>query len=104
MLKVAVWRVGAIRVAARPREEHKAGRPAADLVTGSQAPQLMLRAAKLLQPFYSPGLANIEEGLITRAPDGNAFSAADRLHGIGVGFNTELNTMEKLPISFWNYS
>src|SRR3972149_2432849 len=66
-IKVGVWRAGGDQLAAKVFEEYKARRYVADLIGVSQYDEVIFRERGILQPFYSPALAYIEEGAIPKA-------------------------------------
>ncbi|MFC1816145.1 ABC transporter substrate-binding protein [Thermodesulfobacteriota bacterium] len=99
-IKVEIWRAESFTLTPRVREEYRSGKYFVDVIEASPNPQLIFRELGLTQPFYSPGLAYIEEGAITKAPSGGAFSVAFRLSDIGIGYNPKLITMEELPKTY----
>ncbi|MFC1816053.1 ABC transporter substrate-binding protein, partial [Thermodesulfobacteriota bacterium] len=99
-IKLVKWRADSRRVARKIMEEYHAGRHVVDVIEATQLGILPLKEKGIFQPFYSPGLANINEEAITRAPGGDAFSVAFRIHGISLGYNTKLMTREEAPQTY----
>ncbi len=95
-IKVEFWRAGTTEMFPRLRQEFEAGRPVADVVETAQAGGVMMQEAGMLQPFYSPQLAFIEEGAVSKAP-GGAYTAALWRTGISLGYNTKLIKKEEIP-------
>ncbi len=60
----------------------------------------MLREKGILEPFYSPNLADIEGGAIAKAPGEGAFSAGYYENGHGLGYNTNLINREQVPKTY----
>mgnify|MGYP001618910202 CR=1 FL=1 len=81
-------------------EEHRARKTLSDVIGGTDAAGIVLREAGLLQPFYSPEVAQIEEGAIENAPGGGVFSAGHFQSGRGVGYNTKLIKKEQVPKTY----
>ncbi|MFC1815998.1 ABC transporter substrate-binding protein [Thermodesulfobacteriota bacterium] len=98
--KVDIWRSSPLKVVPKVLEEYKAGRFVVDVIALSQSGQLVLGEAGLLQPFYSPELAYIEEAALKRAPDGGVFSAGHYESAKVLGYNTRLITREELPKTY----
>ncbi|MFC1815121.1 ABC transporter substrate-binding protein [Thermodesulfobacteriota bacterium] len=99
-IKVRIWRAGSTTLLPKVLEEHKAGSHQFDVIESTQMTQMALRNSGIIQSFYSPNLINIEEGAITKAPNGGVFQAGFRESGIGVGYNTKLITREQLPKTY----
>ncbi|MFC1814541.1 ABC transporter substrate-binding protein [Thermodesulfobacteriota bacterium] len=99
-IKLEKWKGNSRQVAARIFEEYQAGRHVVDAVEATQVGHLTFRKLGILQPFYSPGLAHMEEAGITSAPGGGALSVVYRFHGIGFGYNTKLMTKEEAPKNY----
>ncbi|MFC1816908.1 ABC transporter substrate-binding protein [Thermodesulfobacteriota bacterium] len=59
-----------------------------------------MEEAGILQPFYSPELAYIEEDTIRKAFGGGVFSAGHYISGKVLGYNTKLITREELPKTY----
>lgn len=95
-IKVDVWRAGTTEMFPRLRQEFDAGKPVADVVETASAGGVMMHEAGMLQPFYAPNLAYIEEGAVSKAP-GGAFTAALWRTGISLGYNTKLIKKEEIP-------
>ncbi|MFC1815020.1 ABC transporter substrate-binding protein, partial [Thermodesulfobacteriota bacterium] len=98
-IKVEIWRGGS-KLVPRLAEEYKSGRHVVDVITVSQHHRMVLEERGILQPFYSPELAYIEEDVIKKAPGGGVFSAGHSINGRGLGYNTELITKDQLPKSY----
>jgi len=99
-LKVEVWRSSGGPMISRALEEYKAGRNLVDTIEGTQNIMFFSQEAGIVQPFYSPNLAHIEEEAITNAPEGGAYAVAFRLGGLGVGYNTKMLGKEQVPKSY----
>ncbi|MFC1815889.1 ABC transporter substrate-binding protein [Thermodesulfobacteriota bacterium] len=99
-IKVMDWRAGVSSLVPRVLEENKAGKHRVDILQLSQAGAIVLRAGGILQPFYSPNLAYLEEGGIREEPGGGVFLATYRLNPVGVGYNTKMITRAQLPQSY----
>ena len=98
-IKVDVWRAGTQELIPRYRQEHQAGKFTADVIELTQAGGVMLQEASLLQAFYSPNLAQIEEGSVSKAP-GGAFTAGHYQSGISLAYNTKLIKKEEAPKTY----
>lgn len=81
-------------------EEFKAGKHTFDTLESTQTSHLVLQETGIVQPFFSPGLAFIEEGAITKEPSGGALAVAFRASGVGLGYNTKLINKEELPQTY----
>ncbi len=101
-IKVELWRGGTDEVLPKILEEYKAGRYVVDVIGPTQAAEIVLREAGLLQPFYSPELASIEEEAMNKATGGSVYSAQHFQSGVGLGYNTKLIKKEQLPKSYQN--
>jgi len=99
-LKVEVWRADTNVIASRVIEENKMARNGADAIEGTQMVNQTLQKLGLVQSYYSPHIAVIEEDAITRAPDGNAFSVSFREGYIGLGYNTKLIPKGQIPKTY----
>ncbi|MFC1816008.1 ABC transporter substrate-binding protein [Thermodesulfobacteriota bacterium] len=99
-IKVHIWRAGSKGLMGRVMEEHKSGKYYWDVLESTQVSQMMVREARLTQPFYSPNFAYIEEEAITRAPDGEALTAPIRSSGISLGYNTKLVAKKEVPKTY----
>lgn len=97
-IKVEVWATRGEELLMRTIEEYKAKRNAVDVIELTQDGEYMLERNNILQPFYSPNLAYIEDGMTRAAPGGGVFAAAFRCSGKGVGYNTKIMSKEALPI------
>ncbi|MFC1816408.1 ABC transporter substrate-binding protein [Thermodesulfobacteriota bacterium] len=99
-IKVEIWRSSPLKIVPRVLEEYRASRHSVDVVAISQAGRMVMEKAGLLQPFYSPELAYIEEDAIRKAPGEGVFSAGHYVGGKGLGYNTKLITREELPKTY----
>ncbi|MFC1815156.1 ABC transporter substrate-binding protein [Thermodesulfobacteriota bacterium] len=99
-IKVEIWRAGTRKFLPRILEEYKVGKYVVDVIGPTQAAEIVLEEAGLLQPFYSPELAYIEEDAIKRASGGSAFSAGHFQSGVSLGYNTKLIERDQLPKTY----
>ena len=99
-IKVDVWRASSENIMPRLLEEHKAGKYVADVVEITQVAGIVMEQLAVLQPFFSPNLAYVDEGAITRTPSGDVLRAAFRASGIGLGYNTKLITRDQVPKTY----
>jgi len=99
-IKIVIWRAGGEALLPKILEEYKFGKHLCDVVEGTQLLMIMLAKAGILQPYYSPQMANIQEGSITKAPGKGAFAVAFRESGIGLGYNTKQINREQLPKTY----
>lgn len=99
-IDVVIWRAGSRNLIARLTEEYRAGKSGCDVIEGTQMAYLMFRKVKLLQPYYSPNLAEIEESAIVKAPTEGFYSAAFRLAGVSIGYNTNKVSHAELPNTY----
>ena len=99
-IDVVEWRGGSEELIPRILEEYKAGKHLVDVIGPTQAAETVLEEAGMLQPFYSPELANIEEDTIKKAPRGGVLSAGHFQSGLGVGYNTKLIKKDQLPKTY----
>ncbi|MFC1817439.1 ABC transporter substrate-binding protein [Thermodesulfobacteriota bacterium] len=96
-IKVEIWRASTSKLLPRVLEEYKTSRQFVDVIELSQAAQLVLEETGILQPFYSPELAHIEEGALRRASGGGVSSAGHYSNARVLGYNTKLINREELP-------
>jgi len=99
-IKVEVWYGATSKVLPRVFEEYRAGRVLSDIVGLTQDGTLLMQEAGMLQPFYSPEIANIRDDAVTKAPGGGFYAAGHYMNGRGVGYNTKLITKEQLPKTY----
>ena len=99
-IKVESWRASTNALLPRILEEHKSARHTVDVIEASQLVMLVTQKMGMLQPFYAPNLAFIEEDAITRAPGEGIFRATMRESGIGLACNTKLIAREELPKTY----
>lgn len=96
-IKVEIWRASTNELFARIFEEYMAGRHVVDVIESAQSGEVIAEERGIIQPFYSPNLAFIEEGTIRNAPGGGAFAAGHYESPYGVGYNTKLIAKAELP-------
>ena len=77
-----------------------AGKYVVDIVEITQGGQLTMEDKGLLQPFYSPNFAFLEEGAVKEAPGGGAFAAGHYESAYGLGYNTKLITKAEIPKTY----
>ena len=99
-IKVETWRTSGQPLISRLLEEFKSGNHAFDTLETTQTVMLIMMASGIVQPFYSPNLAKIEDEAVLPAPDGGAYAVAFRSSGIGLGYNTKLISKEQLPKTY----
>ncbi len=99
-IKVEIWRAGTEELIPRVTEEYKAGKHVADALGLTQSGTMVLTERGILQPFFSPNLAFIEEGTITKSVGEGAISAGHFQSGIGLGYNTKLIMKEQVPKNY----
>ncbi|MFC1817385.1 ABC transporter substrate-binding protein [Thermodesulfobacteriota bacterium] len=99
-VKLGKWRAGSRELTSRILEEYQSGKHSADVVEATQVAHMTLKEQGILQPFYSPYFAHIDEGGITKAPGGSAFSAAFRFNPISLAYNTNLLSKEEAPKTY----
>ena len=100
-IKVEVWRAGSEQLVPRIFEELKAGKLGFDVIENTQTGFLLMQErGGILQPYYSPNFAFIEDDAITKAPEGAAFRTAFRESGHSVGYNTKLLPKANLPKTY----
>lgn len=99
-IKINTWRAGTEAQAPRIMEEFKSGKDLFDVVEGSQMLNRMMQKFGVVQSYYSPQFPNIEEGAISRAPDGSAFAAGFREGYTGLGYNKKLISKEQIPKTY----
>ncbi|MFC1816411.1 ABC transporter substrate-binding protein [Thermodesulfobacteriota bacterium] len=96
-IKVEIWRASTNKLLPKVLEEHKVGRISSDVIGLTQAAEIVMEERGILQPFYSPELAYIEENAIKKTAGGDAFSAGHFQSGISLGYNTELIKKDQIP-------
>jgi len=99
-LKVEIYRADTNVLMSRVTQEFSAGRHVFDAIESTQTSHLVLQKAGIVQPFFSPNLAFIEEGAIKKGPAGGVLAVAFRASGVGLGYNTKLISKEELPKSY----
>lgn len=67
-IKVEIWRAAVDTLISKIVEEYKAGKHLSDVIEGTQLAQMILQKEGIIQPFYSPNSAYIDEDAIIRAP------------------------------------
>ena len=97
-LKVAIWRNAADTLMSRVLEEYKSGRYLCDVIESAQ----LIHVAKtgILQPYYSPHQAAIEEGAMQKAPGEGYLTVGFREGGIGLGYNTKQISRKEIPKTY----
>ena len=99
-IKAEVWRVSTRELIAKIIEEYRARKTLSDAIGNIDLSAVVLKEAGLLQPFYSPEVAQIEEGAFDNAPGGGVFSAGHFQSGRGIGYNTKLIKRDELPKTY----
>ncbi len=99
-IKVEAWRAGGEALMPRVLEEYKAGKYFVSVLEFTQAVEIVMKEGGILQPFYSPNLAYIEEGAVIKVPGEGVFAAAFRASGIGLGYNTKLVAKDHVPKTY----
>lgn len=99
-IKVEVWRAGTTELVPKVFEEYQAGRHVVDIIELTQGGELALEERGIIQPFYSPNMAFIQENAIRRAPGGTAFSAGYYENGHSLGYNTKLVPKAEVPKTY----
>jgi iron(III) transport system substrate-binding protein len=99
-IKVDVWRASSENIMPRVLEEHKAGKHVADVVEVTQVGGVVMEQLGVLQAIFSPNVAYIEEGAVSKSPRGEVFRAAFRASGVGLGYNTKLITKDQIPKTY----
>ncbi|MFC1817332.1 ABC transporter substrate-binding protein [Thermodesulfobacteriota bacterium] len=99
-IKIDDWRASTAWLVPRVLNEDKIGKHNIDILELSQSSAIVLKTQGILQPFYSPNLAYVEEDEIKEEPGGGILLATYRLNPVGVGYNTKLITREQLPQSY----
>jgi len=99
-IKVEVWRAGTNELVPKVFEEYLAGRHVVDIIEITQGGELALEERGIIQPFYSPNLAFIQDNAIRRAPGGAAFSAGHYENGHSLGYNTKLIPKTEVPKTY----
>ncbi len=96
-IKVEVWRAETTNLVAKFLQEYGAGRHAVDVIEVTQSGEIYLEEKKMLQPFYSPHLAFLENDAIKKGPAGEVLAAGHYESGRVLGYNTKLVKKEQLP-------
>ncbi|MFC1815219.1 ABC transporter substrate-binding protein [Thermodesulfobacteriota bacterium] len=99
-IKVETWRGGTRKVLPKILEEYRSRMNLSDVIGITQTAQMLMEEAGILQPFYSPEMAYIEEDAIRKTPGGDALSAGYQINGRGLGWNTKLVTKEQAPKTY----
>ncbi|MFC1814616.1 ABC transporter substrate-binding protein [Thermodesulfobacteriota bacterium] len=99
-IKVEFWRASMSKIIPRVREEFKSGKHIVDVISFTQAGEMVLEELGIIQPFYSPNLVQIEDDALKKAQGGGTFYAGHYISGKGMGYNTELITKDQLPKSY----
>ncbi|MFC1816941.1 ABC transporter substrate-binding protein [Thermodesulfobacteriota bacterium] len=99
-IKMQLYRAGSRKLLPRVLEEYKIGKHVVDVIGPTQMMETVLKESGILEPFYSPELAYIEESAIRKAPGGGVFSAGHFSSGRGVGWNTNLTTKDQIPNTY----
>lgn len=96
-LQVDVFRAAEDQLVTRATQEAQAGKQVFDVLESPPLPGLVLGDAKLITPFYSPGLAAIPQDLQQQPTNGLALGATIRISFIGYGYNTSLIPSDAVP-------
>ncbi|MFC1814642.1 ABC transporter substrate-binding protein [Thermodesulfobacteriota bacterium] len=99
-IKVDVWRAPDLRVTSRLFEEYKAGRKIVDVICTTQAGVMVIEQMKILQAYYSPNVAHIEDAAIKMGPDGTGYSAGFYESIRGIGYNPSLIGKNQVPKTY----
>jgi len=99
-IQVESWRASTNALLPRILEEYKSGRHIVDVIEASQLTMQVTQKMGILQPFYSPNVAYMEEEAIERAPGKGFLRVTLRESGIGLAYNTKLIAKEELPKAY----
>ncbi|MFC1814641.1 ABC transporter substrate-binding protein [Thermodesulfobacteriota bacterium] len=99
-IRVERWRAPDTKLVSRVAEEYSVGRYIVDVIGSTQFGEIVLEEKNLLQEYYSPQLANIDEGTIKKGKQGGAFSAGHFQSGIGLAYNSKQISPEELPQTY----
>ena len=99
-IKVNSWRGGGDTLMPRVLEEYRAGKHLVDVIELTQAGEILMKEEGILQPYFSPNLAFIDDGALIKARGEGVYAAAFRASGIGLGFNTKLLTRDQAPKTY----
>ena len=99
-IKVEIWRATGTELMQRSIEEFKSGKHLFDAMESTQITMVVLQELEMMQPFFVPSLAQIEDEGKTNAPGGGVYAIAFRSSGVGVGYNTKLIGKDQLPKTY----
>jgi iron(III) transport system substrate-binding protein len=99
-IKVETYRAGPNDLTRRLLTEAQTKRNFADLVETTPSTLMMMRDSKLLQPYYSPHLANFPEEAKEEADKGRVLWTTDRESIVGLGYNRNLIRANDVPKNF----
>jgi iron(III) transport system substrate-binding protein len=99
-IKVETYRAGPNDLTRRLLSEAQARRNLADLIETTPATLMMMRENKLLQPYFSPHLANFPDDAKEEADKGRVLWTTDRESIVGLGYNRNLIKANEVPRNF----
>jgi len=99
-VKVETWRTSSGPLIARATEEFKGGNYIMDVMDSSQISQEFISRLGMIQSFFSPNFAFIDDEAKTIAPGGKGTTVVFRSYGIGFGYNTKKLSKDQLPKSY----
>lgn len=97
-IKVEIWRSAADTLMSRVLEEYKSGRYLCDVIESAQ----LIHVAKtgVLQPYYSPHQAAIDEGAMQKAPGEGYLTVGFREGGLVLAYNTKQISRKDIPKTY----
>ncbi len=99
-IRVVQWRAESQQLVTKIFEEYQVGRRAVDVVGSNDLAEVVLEETGLLQAFYSPEAAFIEESACRKAPGGGIYSGGHFESARGLGWNTKLVTKDQIPKTY----
>ena len=99
-IKVETYRAGPNDLTRRLLSEAQARRNLADLVETTPSTLMMMRDSKLLQPYFSPHLANFPDDAKEEADKGRVLWTTDRESIVGLGYNRNMIRANEVPKNF----
>lgn len=94
---MTIYRAAENDILTRTLQDAQAGQYNVDVIESTTPTVLHLREARLLQPFYSPAVAEIQKDYRIDASGGMAWGASDRISYVGFGYNTKSVPSDSVP-------
>ncbi|MFC1817250.1 ABC transporter substrate-binding protein [Thermodesulfobacteriota bacterium] len=96
-IEVFIWRATTSKLVPRISEEYQAHKFEVDAIETTQMGRMVLSERGILHPYFSPNVADIDEGVIIKAPGQGVYSVGHYQSFISLGYNTKLISPADAP-------